>query len=276
MKQKGGAGTIIIVVAVGFLAYMYFTDPAFFSDPINHFQKGVGSQAAESQGTNATQPANAVPEGVTIAFWNIAPFSATSIDDLDDYLTVINQYDIVALQGIQDITGASWDVLCKRLDLLGYKCELGPREGLTTSPEQYGLVYRKGRLLMTARASAAIERPPTVFIIELDSATYNIVPASLRSDKVAEELVQLGFAANTLAKERPTIIGGNMYADCQFFTTPLKPFTNFMLLIPDSEDTTTGPTDCAFDRIFSYGLNPVASGTGSAKVTPHHPVWIEI
>lgn len=227
MNKRGGAGTWIILLAIAFIAYQYVYLPSQHPTVQPPTQDG---NLTASSGQSA----------FTLAFWNLQVFGTDKANDpekLDQYAKVLQNYDIVAVEEIRDVTGQAWNTLCERMSRLNYSCAIGDREGSTASKEQYGLIYRVGQVLRTRHVSAA--------------------EAELNQLKIT--------AANLASGGTKVILGGDFNSDCSYYKTPFHSLPDgYTLQISDDLDTTSGASNCAYDRVLTTD-NIMITGSGTTS-----------
>jgi deoxyribonuclease-1-like protein len=146
----------------------------------------------------------------------------------------------------------------------GNPCDLSPENvGLMIRQPFYG-VFRAGDfdfLLLTAHTS------PGINSIELDGLDYF-------------------FREATRKGEPDVILLGDLNADCSYLSDEAHPDLmgpGYVWPVPSDADTTSGPSDCAYDRFVfrqDYTGSDYAGSWGVERdVTPdisdHYPVWLE-
>lgn len=222
-----------------------------------------------------------------VASWNLQIFGQTKAANntlLEDYASKIKNFDIVFVQEIRDAYDTAFQALCHKLP--DYECITSSRAGRTSSKEQYGLIYRKGLNLINFTdfnpdSQNRWERPPFLAKISILNKTYLFYTIHTKPEAVPDELLFL----DTLVKEKtPTgnvVILGDLNADCDYYTPGEKPiFLNYTWLIRDSDDTTVGKTNCAYDRIIVNNQalqNVIESGIYEdieSYESDHYLVWV--
>ncbi|MFN7991364.1 MAG: endonuclease/exonuclease/phosphatase family protein [Candidatus Micrarchaeia archaeon] len=267
-------------------------------------------------------PSGAVPtlnrSNLTIASFNIQVFgeSKRSKSEVMDVLAkTARRFDIMAIEELRDDTETTLPFYLERINSLPgprYSAVSSPRLGRTSSKENYAFIYNTDDILLVPDSNYTFVDPPAgtstdlfqrePFIARFRSAsgnfTFVLMVIHTEPDSTPEELNDLPKAVDDAKKKFPDehdfIILGDMNADCSY----LRPTDNISLrgpaytwLIPDTADTTTKSTDCAYDRIIladgakenyagrwgifrfdqEYGLNQ----TQTEAVSDHYPVWAE-
>lgn len=224
--------------------------------------------------------------GLKIANWNLQIFgiSKASNDNLMNfYKEKINDYDIIFIQEIRDESGTAFKKLCSLLD--GYECLISSRAGRTNSKEQYGVIYNNSIKVNYLKdynpdLQNRWERPPIEVNFNLDEFNLTIFNIHIKPDDVKNELNYLEDIA--LNKEYTMIIG-DLNMDCSYYSAEIETeFDNWNWIINDKEDTTSGNSNCAYDRIIvsdllktkiiRYGIEKDIN----KEQSDHYLVWTEL
>ena len=225
---------------------------------------------------------NFTGETVTIANWNLQIFGDAKSSDpqlLIDYASIIDNYDIIFIQEIRDKDGSSFKELCFLLP--NYQCEISSRAGRSSSKEQYGIIFKNGINLTELKdfnpdEQDRWERPPIEATFQINETELIIYNLHSKPDDVKNELSALESIVND-----NSMILGDLNADCSYYSPEKEPeFDSWNWVIPDNADTTTGATDCAYDRIIlgeeinykNYGIYKKID----SNLSDHYLVWIEI
>jgi endonuclease/exonuclease/phosphatase family metal-dependent hydrolase len=280
---KGGNVLIILVFCVivaGIFFYISSLPPS--------------TTDATTNGVNV--PAQNLLNGLTIASWNLQIFGQDKASDaslMAKYANVIGKYDIVFVQEIRDISETSFNKLCALLP--GYSCLTSSRAGRSTSKESFGIIYRKGVLVLewTDYNSASgyqqqFERPPVKAIIQIASMLDNetiiknltIWENHIKPDDVINEMTYLEqIVIRDTTANQPWVVLGDLNFDCTYADhNTFQPFNSYLWVIPDTADTTVGTTDCAYDRMISnFGVSEYGIDTSITEdMSDHRLVWIKI
>ena len=214
-----------------------------------------------------------------IASWNLQIFGDTKAQDqelMQFYNQTIHDYDIIILQEIRDIDGSAFKQLCDMTH--GYTCYASNRAGTTSSKEQYGVLFKSHIYIefkdYTPELQDQFERPPLKLTV-YQGSPFDIYTIHIKPDNVMAELANL----EAITGQSPALIMGDLNADCAYYDSDINTeFTGWDWAI--QEDTTSGTTNCAYDRIianpgmsariveaavFSNGINP--------KISDHYLVW---
>ena len=92
---------------------------------------------------NITTGANTQDDTISILSFNIQIFGKSKMNkpEVVEVLTdIINKFDLIAIQEVRDSSGSSVKYFMSKLDDK-YSYYLGPREGRSSSKEQYLIIY---------------------------------------------------------------------------------------------------------------------------------------
>lgn len=231
-------------------------------------------------------PETDINETISIANWNLQIFGdmkANNTELMDLYSSKVSKYDIVFLQEIRDKDGSSFKELCAKIP--DYNCAISSRAGRSSSKEQYGIVYLKKFNMTIMEYNPDVldrwERPPirVDFIFKNYSFTaYNI---HTKPDDVHSELKNLETLIDSQNNNRNIVVIGDLNADCNYYDRySSSDFVDWIWIISNDADTTSGNSKCAYDRII---MNPdaynefIVSGIDfsdiTEKVSDHYLVW---
>ena len=226
-------------------------------------------------------------EKIRIANWNLQIFGeakAEKNDLLNNYLDKIDNYDIVFIQEIRDISGTAFPKLCSAL--LEYNCLNSSRAGRTSSKEQVVIIYKKNIEIISLEdfnpdSEDRWERPPIKVVFKAKNETITVYNIHVKPDDVSTELTNLEKIVENKDK---TILLGDLNADCSYYDNNKEnQFDSWHWLISDEEDTTSTNSDCAYDRIIlNDNLYKDLSSSGIEKqnitkdLSDHYIVWVEL
>ncbi|TJY57213.1 hypothetical protein E4T66_17545 [Sinimarinibacterium sp. CAU 1509] len=263
------------------------------------------TQAPESERARTQQ---VTPGNVRIGAFNMQNFGPTKSGNpttVNYFAKVVLEYDALVLQEIEDASGDAPAVLLHEVNRISshrYELSLSPRLGRTSAKEQYALIYRPDRLSLLAGQLIAdpedeFERDPFAFTIQHDGMSYGLIALHAKPDDAVREIDQVAFAYDAFRNATgidSVMIVGDLNADCSYASdaelqaTALCSDTRFSWLIPDGADTTTGTTDCAYDRLVVRGpmamrlLAPAVYrfdqhlGISGGSLSDHYPVEVEL
>ena len=225
-------------------------------------------------------------EKITIANWNLQIFGiskASNSELMNSYADKINDYDIIFVQEIRDESGTAFIKLCSLLQ--GYECKISSRAGRSSSKEQYGVIYNKSLVLNYIKdfnpdKTDRWERPPIEVGFNLGKYNLTIFNIHIKPDDVKNEL---NYLDDIILNAGYTALVGDLNSDCNYYNNEAETeFDNLNWIINDQEDTTSGSSNCAYDRIIvSDALKSKISDYGINKdiekeESDHYLVWFEI
>ena len=225
---------------------------------------------------------------IRIANWNLdvfGPTKSSNINLMKTYAGKIENYDIVFVQEIRDISNASFPELC--LMLANYSCLSSSRAGRSSSKEQYGIIYRDGINVTSFRdfnpdSLNRWERPPIEVSFDVNGYRLNIYNIHTKPDDTQKEL---GYLEDVIGNYGNVIVLGDLNADCSYYNNRKETeFDSWHWAVKDYDDTTSSTsTKCAYDRILlnndayhefeSYGVDKKGI---TEKVSDHDIVWVKM
>jgi len=224
--------------------------------------------------------------GIRIANWNLQIFGISKASDeelMEFYKERINDYDIIFIQEIRDESGTAFEKLCSLLK--EYGCLISSRAGRTSSKEQYGVIFNDSIKINYFKdynpdKQNRWERPPIEVNFNLNGFNLTVFNIHVKPDDVQKELDYLDDIALDIGN---VIILGDLNGDCNYYDNEAeKEFNEWNWIIKDNEDTTSGETNCAYDRIISNNeLKPRIIRYGIEKEikkeqSDHYLVWVEL
>jgi deoxyribonuclease-1-like protein len=260
-------------------------------------------------------PVNSSSANITIATFNIQVFgiSKRSKPEVMEVLTkTARRFDIMAIQELRDESETTLPFYLEGINNLSgprYAAVSSPRLGRTSSKENYAFIYDTATVSLVPGSVYTFEDPPAgtsadLFQREPFIARFNttggfdfvLITIHTDPDTTPQELSDLPMvladAQAHFPDEQDFIMLGDMNADCTYLrpsdALSLRNAT-YLWIVPDSADTTTKSTDCAYDRIITagpaedaftgawgvfrfdseYSLNQSAT----EAVSDHYPVW---
>lgn len=213
-----------------------------------------------------TQPAIL---GYRIGSYNLQIFGKTKANNqpvIQGYRQVMNDYDILAIQEIRDISETAFPGFM-RDQLPQYDYVISERLGRTSSKEQYAWIWSDRVSMSDAMVfpdgADWFERPPYAMKAIIDNEVYILIQVHIKPDAAEQEipyLIDVVSWAEDFYSESDIILLGDMNADCYYYDG--NHLDIYESLISDSADTTTTRSDCAYDRIYikSSSTNILESG----------------
>jgi len=227
-------------------------------------------------------------EGIRVASFNGQIFGDSKIDKVgvDYYVDLIRGYDLFFLLEIRDKDGSSFDAVCDELVDYNYSCFVSERAGRSSSKEQVGVVWDSARVNVSSVYSLndsedVFEREPVIVGTDFGHEFWvvHLKPDDVVSEMSAlEDVVKNRSADYADGADEGVVLIGDFNADCSYYSERAH-FLDWRWLIGDEVDTTTGRTDCAYDRVVvSDSVNVIGSGVVEieGEVSDHHLVFVEI
>ncbi|OWF35323.1 Deoxyribonuclease-1 [Mizuhopecten yessoensis] len=214
-----------------------------------------------------------------IAAFNLKVFGDKKLQNSDVVnilVKIIKRYDITIVQEIRDIDGSSFKTLMEKLNSQAmdpeYASVLSDRLGKTNSKEEYGMIYRKGLVLLVDTyqypdpSYTFFERPPFAFRVRtnaVDLDEFAIIAIHTKPENAVEEIKKLVDVYQNTSDHwnglKNILIAGDFNAGCRYVTASemktiaLRNDPSYTWLIGDNVDTTTYNSDCAYDRFVVAG-----------------------
>lgn len=233
-----------------------------------------------------------VEETLSIANWNLQIFGdakANNTQLMNLYAEKISHYNIVFLQEIRDKDGSSFITLCSMLP--EYNCLISSRAGRSSSKEQYGVIYLKKFNVTLKDYNPDImdrwERFPIRADIYYKNYSLSIYNIHTKPDNVSleiknlESLIDSENTQDNIRNMRNTIILGDLNADCYYYNPYSRnEFLDWRWIIGNDADTTSGNSNCAYDRIImnndaynEYIQSGIDTTNIDEKVSDHYLIW---
>jgi deoxyribonuclease-1-like protein len=247
-------------------------------------------------------------EAVLIASFNIQVFGESKLAKphvMSMLAEVVRQFDIVAVQEVRAKSDQIVPSFVQQINADGsrYHYIVGPREGRTTSKEQYTFIYDTSRIEVDLASPAVfpdpsdrLHRPPmcvrfrTRIIPEQMAFTFWLVATHTDPDEVPQELAALADVFRAMQAARPdeddVIMLGDLNAGPPQFA-PLASIPGLSWAV-DGVPTNTRGTKTYDNLVFSlpktaefqarwgvldlqraFGLSPEVA----LEISDHYPVW---
>lgn len=237
------------------------------------------------------------------------PSKAGRPELVDEVASIIEQYDLVAVQEIKDASSDAAYVLLDALHARGapHQMVLSERSGMQDddawSREQYAYYYdpnvldvvggaaiyddatwdRFSREPFVARFASIRGRLDLIFIDVHTRPAAAVAEIDALSDVVA-------WGRERFPDARGTVLLGDFNADCSYATpAQLDPLDlrdpEYTWVVPDDADTNVASSRCAYDRVVLHGTAALAydgvwgvddAGFRDPDVSDHWPVWFEL
>jgi len=220
-------------------------------------------------------------EGLLVGSFNAQVFGDSKIEKVgaEYYVDLVRDYDLFFLLEIRDKDGSSFDSVCEALVEYNYSCLVSERAGRSSSKEQVGVIYRDGlnvSLVEVLDEGDFFEREPVVVVA--NGTTFYVL--HLKPSDVSNELSSLekvlGVRSQGLGG---VVLIGDLNADCLYYDNDKEShFDSWDWWTGDGVDTTSGATDCAYDRVVSRDVEVLGSGAVEIDedVSDHNLIWVEL
>jgi deoxyribonuclease-1-like protein len=252
------------------------------------------------------------PTKVTIASFNLEVFGPTKAGNavvLGIMGQIIRRYDIVAVQEIRDAGGTAVVALKNAVNSTGvsYDYEIGPREGRTTSKEQYAFFYNTatiealpGAYVFDEGGTDTFEREPYVARFKARGGAFDfaLIDIHTKPEDATAEISYLPTVisqAVTTTGEPDVICLGDFNADGSYYDesaySSVFPSSTYNWLIANTVDTTIAASSNTYDRIvtlnasdedftgsagvFRFDQELQLDGLAPGDVSDHCPIWAE-
>jgi len=294
MKNK----KIILSSLIIFLTVILLTVFMFFDDitPEEHITQPVEYTTSKS-----------FTEEISLLSFNIQIFGQSKMANktvVDILVDIISKYDIIAIQEVRDASGQSVINFMKLLDPK-YDYILGPREGRSSSKEQYWFIYDKTKLRVIDSAvypdlTDAFERRPKAVYFEHVNNIFDFVVIN-KHVAPGDALKEISYTPKlfnyfyNLFKDPDIILVGDLNADGSYFNerllTQIFPQNDFLVVIDNSLNTTVAASQNTYDRIIisktvfedftgNYGVYIFEEyydfsklNIQSKHISDHYPIW---
>jgi hypothetical protein len=218
---------------------------------------------------------------------------------------IVSRFDITA---IQEVLSASPDPVDQYLALIPekYGYVIGPREGRSSSREQYWIIYDTEKFIFLGAETwpdpyDKFERNPLGVYFKTVNGNFDFILINnhIRPSDAKAEIEALSEAAvwfRELWDERDVLIVGDFNADGFYYDESLLalvfPPDEYKSIIPNDADTSLAPSDNTYDRFIitasafedyagSWGVMrfdevyDFTGDTAAAEISDHYPVWAD-
>jgi hypothetical protein len=224
-----------------------------------------------------------------IGSWNLQAFGTAKANDATKLNVIVQtikngNYDIFFVEEIKDESGTAFKILCDAFKD-EYNCITSSRAGRTASKEQYGVIYKKTVQILSIfdynpDTQDRWERPPFEISISKHEQNYTIYVNHLKPEAVQAEMNNL---ESLIGDNNPNniIILGDLNAGCQYYINNGQNFKNWHWVITNDEDTTSGNTNCAYDRfILNYAAyryyKENSIDNNNLGISDHYPIKLTV
>jgi len=300
-KRKKRNGVVVLAICVAALAVVLAASVLVFSCQT----PALGAAASPPAPAGGEQPAANDEETFTIFSFNIQIFGVSKMAKTGVAAVLAEILSKADVAAIQEVRSASPEPVERFMSLLPdrYDWVLGPREGRTSSKEQYWIIYDAERLDALDSAlfpddGDVFEREPLGALMAARDGGFDfvLVDCHLRPEGAAEEIAALpGVAAYFRERwgEEDVLILGDFNADGAYYDEALleEVFPGWRIIIGNNMDTTVSATENTYDR---FVISPSADEDFSGRfgvlrfdeeldlggirprdLSDHYPVWAE-
>lgn len=215
------------------------------------------------------------PGGFVIASFNTETLRADALSNESSklwYASLIRRSDVLGLQEIRDDSGETRRAL-EALLPRDHAMVMSPRLGRTPYyKEQYAYIYNESSVNVSeewtvSSLNDSMSRPPHAVRVEAMNTSVTLVNVHTDPERATAEIRSVASWARSGAMN--VVVFGDLNADCAYFDP--KPLSNFTWGVRRDADTTTGGTDCAYDRFL------LGDGVEDMHRTSHiveSPAWL--
>ncbi len=253
-----------------------------------------------------TEQVMPVEDTFRLLSFNIQVFGRSKMNKpevVDILVNIINQFDIIAIQEVRDASGESVPLLVNMLDNR-FNYILGPREGRSSSKEQYLYIYDKN--IFTPVETWTFEDPDDIFernpmavFFETSRFDFVLINNHISPGSAKVEIAYMPTIMEEVEKifSEPDVIAvGDFNADGSYFKevelVNIFPKSKYSQLIPNDVNTTVAVSDNTYDRIIITD-NVIEDWTGEygvyifedyyefinvrpKDISDHYPVYVEL
>jgi len=253
-----------------------------------------------------TEQVMPVEDTFRLLSFNIQVFGRSKMNKpevVDILVNIINQFDMIAIQEVRDASGESVPLLVNMLDNR-FNYILGPREGRSSSKEQYLYIYDKN--IFTPVETWTFEDPDDIFernpmavFFETSRFDFVLINNHISPGSAKIEIAYMPTIMEEVEKifSDPDVIAvGDFNADGSYFKEVelgnIFPKSKYSQLIPNDVNTTVAVSDNTYDRIIITD-NVIEDWTGEygvyifedyyefinvrpKDISDHYPVYVEL
>jgi endonuclease/exonuclease/phosphatase family metal-dependent hydrolase len=247
-------------------------------------------------------------DNIRVFSFNIQIFGKAKManpDVVNILADIVSLADVIAIQEVRTANIEPVERFMRSLPAL-YAYVIGPREGRSSSKEQYWIIYNteKARVLATDTWSDPediFERNPyAVFFQTRDQFDFIIIDNHIQPGNARQEISALPQVADYYRRawqEPDILLVGDFNADGSYYDERLLrevfPPEQYRIIITDEYDTSVAPSENTYDRIIitSSAAEDYAEKSGVLRfdelypfdqypirprdVSDHYPVWAE-
>ncbi|MFW6226010.1 MAG: endonuclease/exonuclease/phosphatase family protein [bacterium] len=235
---------------------------------------------------------------ISILSFNIQIFGRTKASKpkvMESIIDIIDDFDIIAIQEVRDISGESLKILMSMMPK-NYILIQGPREGRTFSKEQLIFIYNDTKInhkkiYNYPDLDDVFERSPFFVVFETDDKQldFQIINVHLDPDEVKTEILHLNNIIVDFTFDEDIIILGDLNADGNYFDESelIEIFhpSKYEIIIKNDINTTVAASDNTYDRIIiTKSLEKFVHNSGVLyyehnnfkDISDHYPIYIKL
>jgi endonuclease/exonuclease/phosphatase family metal-dependent hydrolase len=310
----------VIVIIIGATYYLWRQGVVELPGSLSAILTQVtGGQSAVPRGEtfapppakeNAKFPFPSADDALLVYSFNIQIFGDSKMkktEVVQVLVDVISHADVAAIQEVRAITDEPVKAFMTKLDPK-YGYVLGPREGRTSSKEQYWVIYDTSKLEVKDSATFddrddRFQRSPmAVYFQTRDKLDFILINNHIQPSDAAEEI---GVLTEVIAyfqdkwNEKDVMVVGDFNADGSYYNEKdlinVFPESDYLIILTNEYDTTVaGAEDSTtydrfiitntaredytgnfgvvyFDKLYDFA----ALGIEPKRVSDHFPIWAE-
>lgn len=232
------------------------------------------------------QPQGGGGRNIRVASWNLQVFGDKKAqnDTIRKFVaSKIRENDIFVAQELHTGQNGAIMILWNEVRNDGYDVKISQPAG--ADKEQYAMFYRRDTVTPIRTNDLSLsdvyyrywERPPFEVTFETrENYTFTVLTLHTKPTNAENETHQLDWITSTMTGD--VMVIGDLNADCDYLKmASTYALVNWTWAIPDNADTTSGPSDCAYDRIVvNPSMTPHLLQAGIDKTTnysDHYEIW---
>lgn len=286
--------TAVIVILAALITFILF----YIREPEN---ESIVDQNENTDGQNENS--------LKICSFNIQIFGVSKMekqDVVDVLVKIISSTDITA---VQEVRSTSLEPVEKFMSLLDerYSYVLGPREGRTSSKEQYWVIYNSNAVTVIGEDTYPdpddiFQRNPLAVYFKAKNGDFDfiIIDNHIQPSDAASEIASLPAVIDyykEMWNDTDVFVVGDFNADGAYYNENMLaqvfPEPEYYSLISNDWDTTVGVADNTYDRfIITKSAQPYYTGNCGVirfdevydfsaysiepkDVSDHYPIWAQ-
>ena len=175
---------------------------------------------------------------------------------VEGFTEVLKDYDIVAIQGIHDKTEKAFAEYMSEY-LPSYEYHISVPLGRDGGYDQYAFIYKSefkvGKPLLYPDEMDYFDMQPYMVEVTIDGFNFILVNFNIKSTDATQEINHIPDVIDYVKYaygDNDIFLMGYFAADCYYYDG--NGFDDYKEYIDSKDDTTTGSSDCAYNRIIAY------------------------